>query len=251
MSSSSVESYPPTLGDLRKSFLALRPDYEFGIIVFKTEAGMEFRYHAPKEPIGGTSVWGNPLPPSIECHAEGRRCQEWINYIWNQTKLMAAEANITTLYIKEADVLPRRMIGDGCEPPPIFRLIRVEDAYFQLCSRPEITPAKRLAREQVREEKIRMERARETELAEAKKRHETELAKRSKKISSLATKASLTEQEAEAILAYFIPTDTYSPDIHFKFKKDTLLALKVLNRFATEHKIRVEDAMTVFREYIS
>jgi len=53
----------------------------------------------------------------------------------------------------------------------------------------------------------------------------------------------LTEQEAEAVLAHLDPSS--------KFKKDTLLALKIFNKFATEHKIRVEDAITVFREYIS
>jgi hypothetical protein len=247
-SSSSVESYPPTLEDLRKSFLAVHPEYEFGILVFKNWAGIETKYHAPKEQIGGTSVWDDPC--SDICHAQGRRFQEWINYIYNQTKLIATEANVTIALPKESELLPQRWTGDIFQPPPIQRLIRVEDAYFQLCHNPEVTPAKRFAREQARKAKIHMERKRKEKLAKAIKRHEEELAKtekrraiiRSKKISSLATKASLTEQEAEAVLAHLDPSN--------KFKKEALLALQVLNRFATEHKIRVEDAITVFREYI-
>jgi hypothetical protein len=72
----------------------------------------------------------------------------------------------------------------------------------------------------------------------------------SNQISTLATKASLTEQEAEAVLAHLDPSIHIKTDALF-VKKNTLLALQVLNRFATEHKIRVEDAITVFREYIS
>jgi hypothetical protein len=41
---------------------------------------------------------------------------------------------------------------------------------------------------------------------------------------------------------------------HFQkfFNKDrnTLLALQVLNKFASKNKIRVEDSMTIFTEYI-
>jgi len=287
----SVESYPPTLEDLRKSFQVLHPDYKFGILIFKTEGGMEFRYQVPKEPVGGTSMCDDPC--SDICHAQGHRFQEWINYIYNQTKLIAAEANVTIALPKESELLPQRWTGDIFQPLPIQRLIRVEDAYFQLCHNPEVTPAKRLAREEAHKAKIHMERKRKEELAKAsikarkrreieiaaeKKRHEEELTAaiewaiktvwkfridvytkkedierlinayrsamiRSKKIASLATKASLTEQEAEAVLAHLDPSS--------KFKKDTLLALKIFNKFATEHKIRVEDAITVFREYIS
>jgi hypothetical protein len=308
----SVESYPPTLEDLRKSFLALHPEYEFGILVYKTEGGMEFRYQVPKEPVGGTSMCDDPC--SDICHARGRRFQEWINYIYNQTKLMAAEANVTIALPKESELLPQRWTGDIFQPQPIQRLIRVEDAYFQLCHNPEVTPAKRLAREQAHKAKIRIEHARETELAEVKKRREAELAKakewatkigwkcpargpriprgttskyrdplilsgirypdedtvmldayriarqHSKQILTLATKASLTKDEAKATMVYIFdkhieknpktpPAIIYS--LYSGYERNALLALKVLNRFATEHKIRVEDAITVFRGYIS
>jgi hypothetical protein len=37
----------------------------------------------------------------------------------------------------------------------------------------------------------------------------------------------------------------------FKYKdKNTLLALQTLNKFANENKIRVEDSITLFNEYI-
>jgi hypothetical protein len=73
------------------------------------------------------------------------------------------------------------------------------------------------------------------------KEDEARLVQRSNRISALATKTSFTEQESEAILAHL--------QISCGFKKDTLLALKALNRFANENGIRVEDAVVVIREY--
>ena len=61
------------------------------------------------------------------------------------------------------------------------------------------------------------------------------------KISGLASRASITNQEADAVLAHIYNSKGYT--------KDTLLALKVINRYATENSIRVEDAVTVLREY--
>jgi hypothetical protein len=73
------------------------------------------------------------------------------------------------------------------------------------------------------------------------KEEEARLVKYSNRISALATKISFNVHESEAILAHLYPSDN--------FKKDTLLALKALNRFANENGIRVEDAVVVIREY--
>ena len=53
----------------------------------------------------------------------------------------------------------------------------------------------------------------------------------------------LTDEEIEAVLMY-IGSDQKT------FRKNTLLALKVLNRFAKEQEIRFEDAVTVFTEHL-
>lgn len=62
------------------------------------------------------------------------------------------------------------------------------------------------------------------------------------KISALATRESLTQQEAEAVLAHLQPTGG--------FQKDTLLALQVINRYARANGIQNADAETVLREYL-
>jgi hypothetical protein len=53
----------------------------------------------------------------------------------------------------------------------------------------------------------------------------------------------LTDEEKEAVIMYIAPDEK-------SFRKNTLLALKVLNRFAKEQEIRFEDAVTVFKEYL-
>jgi hypothetical protein len=53
----------------------------------------------------------------------------------------------------------------------------------------------------------------------------------------------LTDEEIEAVLIY-IGSEQKT------FRKNTLLALKVLNRFAKEQEIRFEDAVTVFTEHL-
>lgn len=77
------------------------------------------------------------------------------------------------------------------------------------------------------------------ERAAAKAR--AEAAAHSRKICALVEKERITNQEAEAVLAHFAPAGG--------FQKDTRLALQVINRYAAEAGIRVEDAMTILQEY--
>lgn len=68
---------------------------------------------------------------------------------------------------------------------------------------------------------------------------------------------SLKREEAEAILAKYYEPQVKSdkPDIRHPyisqnvFKQDSLLAMKVCNRFAEQNEIRVEDAISLFKEY--
>jgi hypothetical protein len=260
-SSSSVESYPPTLEDLRKSFLALHPEYEFGPVQYSSGPPFIPTHYGPIDPISKGGMF----------QYRGTRCQEWIGYINIHTKILSEEAGVP---------IPSAGYNDPERPLQI-----AESQFLQLCKNKALTIGARLEREKYREEVTRSQRERkdrqDKELSLAKEwaaktgwksqgeplhaitsglsvedmrvigAYRTAI-RHSNRISTFASKTSLMEQEAEAILAYFIPVDnTYSPDANLGFKKDTLLALKVLNRFATEHKIRVEDAITVFREYIS
>ena len=63
----------------------------------------------------------------------------------------------------------------------------------------------------------------------------------------------ISEEELEAILAKYLNDSHFCKITYPKnvFKQNTLLALKVLNRFSQENNIRVEDADVVFREYSS
>jgi hypothetical protein len=68
---------------------------------------------------------------------------------------------------------------------------------------------------------------------------------------------SLKREEAEAILAKYYEPQVKSdkPDVRHLylsqnvFKQDSLLAMKVCNRFAEQNEIRVEDAVSLFKEY--
>jgi hypothetical protein len=58
----------------------------------------------------------------------------------------------------------------------------------------------------------------------------------------------ITDEEAEACLAVFPPSiNIYNTP----FRHDTLLYMKLINRFAKEHEIRVEDVEALLYEYIS
>lgn len=55
----------------------------------------------------------------------------------------------------------------------------------------------------------------------------------------------LTDEEIEAVIVYVSGPDNIT------FRKNTLLALKVLNRFARENEIRFEDAVAVFIDLLN
>ena len=95
-----------------------------------------------------------------------------------------------------------------------------------------------------------------TQLLEIKKGISEYFDKRIKKFIEL-TKYTITYNESFYVYMYLITLlkiDLLRPDkdltFHFSEKRNTLLALQVINRFANENKIRVEDAITVLHEYI-
>lgn len=88
-----------------------------------------------------------------------------------------------------------------------------------------------------------LERCRDTlEKAYAELVEPLEREKRSKKITRVAQDTCVEEDEAEFILAYLTPNSGY--------RKCTLAALQTINRLAAGWQIRVEDAITVLREYV-
>jgi hypothetical protein len=239
--------YPPTLSHLREAFLSIHPGYEFGVAVPTFAWLVELGLLAPKE---GTYLNG----------IQFIRCNEWIRFIYDQVKFIAAEANIA-------------VPTEGQSADQFLRLHLAERVFSDLLRNPEITAAKRFAREQHREDVARSERE-QREQAERRLSLAKEWAEktgwkfttrmgynqhmgedyyrqlaynhammRTRKITAFADKTHLSETEATALLGYLLPTEGYA--------KDTLLALKVLNRFATGQGIRVEDAVVVFREYVA
>ncbi len=58
----------------------------------------------------------------------------------------------------------------------------------------------------------------------------------------------LTDDEIEAIIAKFIPEGLLGIRPLIRYKNNTLLALQVMNRYARDNEIRVEDAETVFKD---
>ena len=69
---------------------------------------------------------------------------------------------------------------------------------------------------------------------------------------NLICKTGFSTAEVDAVLYYVISSRVlkkYGILLPNNFKKDTLLCLQVLNRFAREKKIRVEDAQIVLTEW--
>ncbi len=64
------------------------------------------------------------------------------------------------------------------------------------------------------------------------------------------TSMKLTNEEIEAVIVWLGATSDLQRESYNTFRKNTLIALKVLNRFAKENDIRFEDAVTVFKEYL-
>jgi hypothetical protein len=62
------------------------------------------------------------------------------------------------------------------------------------------------------------------------------------KLSALASRAGMSQEEAGAVLCHLAPNTGY--------QKNTLLALQSINRYASINGIRPEDAVIVFREYL-
>lgn len=60
----------------------------------------------------------------------------------------------------------------------------------------------------------------------------------------------LTNEEIEAVVSHVVNIYGLYLDHGITFRKNMLLALKVLNRFAREQEIRVEDAITVFKDLL-
>jgi hypothetical protein len=68
----------------------------------------------------------------------------------------------------------------------------------------------------------------------------------------LICKTGFTVDETDAVLHYIIVDRIQRRHcliIKNDFKKNTLLCRQVINRFATEHKIRYEDALDVLAEW--
>lgn len=66
-------------------------------------------------------------------------------------------------------------------------------------------------------------------------------------LSTFTSKHGVTEEVGEAVL-YYLSTKAEMADQYKDCKKNTLLALQFLNQYSAEHRIRVEDAITVLME---
>jgi len=274
-----MTSYPPTLEELRASFIAEHPGYTF----VNVGPGAPYAQQlCPIEPAT-KDQFGRITPAGP--NEWGERYGKWIMYLIEQGDSLVKEAGIISL--------PQR----AQQSMDSWRRLWVEEYYYQeLCRDPKLTPAARIERERQRElaklrEQEQTERAEklkhdaavsaakveeerkakalkfQQDLASAKdwsaatiqKQHdeltastvartEAELVEsyrrtqqRASKIAIISERTSITPMEAEAILARLYPTKGYT--------KDTLLALKALNSYAAVNGIRAEDAITVITEY--
>lgn len=218
------------------------------------------------------------------CHDHGERYNEWICYIEKMVVSLATEACISLPKKVQQSIDPYRRLfvaeefyREICRNPAItmpariqrerareLEILRIKDNKEHIERQKKISIERAAKEEEDRKEKIsRFEQdlalakvwasttriaERDTVASTISKRENDALVESyrtsnicKEKISGLASRASITNQEADAVLAHIYNSKGYT--------KDTLLALKVINRYATENSIRVEDAVTVLREY--
>jgi hypothetical protein len=196
----------PTLDELRDLFLLAHPDYSF-------------------QPVCNETM----LAPD---NSNGPRCLEWQRYIWDSARSMAAAVGQTATSNFQRSNDP-------------YRDLYIAEEMYSRTRKSVIAAIPGLERQHQAFKDARtpnpeeLQRIREERIAEQK--HEAAMA-RCQKVSALATRLLITQQEAEALCAHIQPTGGY--------QKDTLVALQVLNRYATQNGIRVTDAITVISEMV-
>jgi hypothetical protein len=234
MAITQMESYPPTLEDLRKSFLALHPGYEFG------ETVDEF----------GTTL-ACPLESDGKCDMKGFRCAEWRIFVYQFTNKLRLEVNgdlpngdCSTLYYAESFysnfcLYNKVVLNLG---PRFGYATKSECENYNKQKQQEFKQKLLFAKEWkskatggtfvfIDDDKLIYE------------YYEYLSSSRGREIivERLCKKAKITPEEAEFVLAHLDPT--------IGLPKNTLEALKIINRFASEHGIRFDDAIVVIREY--
>jgi len=87
--------------------------------------------------------------------------------------------------------------------------------------------------------------------AEKEEREEREIQFKKSIISKFVSMYNITDEESEAIILYISSKAPKNIRKKYKdFNKDTLKALKFINRYSTEQSIRFEDTVTVLLEHI-
>jgi hypothetical protein len=224
-----VITYNSSMEDLRKAFLETHPGWTFPI----THGWSKQLYPSP--PLGDPRLkkgayMGDPdKSPWV---------LEWYYFIYKMTKeVCKGELG--------ADLVLREQIQPAvCFFRNLEAAVAVWDHYTGLCKKQRAEKDKQAALQKetrakamaAAEEKWRLTQERAAQQARV------EAVARANKISALAEKERLTSQDAEAVLAHLAPAGGY--------QKDTRLALQVINRYAAETGVRVEDAVTILREYI-
>jgi hypothetical protein len=205
---------PPTLEELRQQFLAAHP-----------EAARLWKMPA------GASSWGDQL------------FTDYLNFVWEAVYSLEKEEGVPKGTFKLLQQIESQDFSYH------LRLTGTEYSYSQHRARPAFTEAACAARAAARAEQERRKAAAEAARARAALPPELRFAAfRARKVSAMAEKERLTSQEAEAVIEHLQP-EVLRRQMPRVFQKDTRLALQVINRYATEAGIRVEDAMTILREY--
>jgi hypothetical protein len=114
---------------------------------------------------------------------------------------------------------------------------------------------KKLLEQKIKEEQEKML---EEQKIEEQEKNDIKLKVEKRKIKIIDSLVKLLDNfinndEAESIIIMILHNNKKMPYFNrfFKYKdKNTLLALQTLNKFANENKIRVEDSITLFNEYI-
>ena len=221
-------TYMSSLEDLRRAFVESHPGWTFRKVTYY---GCEYTVPSPpqSDPRCRTYKGDADRAPWVV---------EWWVYIYDKTK----EVCVPELG-KGTDF--RDQVQDSMDA---YRRLYMAETFWShytgLCKKQRAEKEKQAALQKETRAKAMAAAEVKRSLAEeqAIRAAQKLLAARTSKICTLAEKERITSQEAEAVLSHLSPAAGY--------QKDTRLALQVINRYAAEAGVRVEDAVTILREYV-
>lgn len=237
--------YPPTMEDLKRAFVTLHPEFTFEVRYDNIDfprLDYPVLLDAPVYPCI-SSLIGSKIPPCSGSHTKRTcGCRIWDSYLRSQLCSLVREAGLTG-----TDIM--RMIHVATEKEPHVanspaRVCFLKNAFLNIVNNRKIDvgiPLLSVFYKYLLLQPALTRSAYEQRQKERKRETHSETVKLRSVIQKIADRCKFTQKETEAVLGHINPKAGYT--------RDTMVALQTLNRYAKDQGIRVEDAITVIKEW--